>query len=61
MQEYLVDEDGYVHWDITDFVRTWASGGTNHGLIIKPRRARDIFAINPLYPLRVEIDFFYVE
>ncbi|MCK5833788.1 DNRLRE domain-containing protein [bacterium] len=60
-QEYIVDEDGYVHWDITAFVRAWASGGANNGLITKPRRESDVFDINPLYPPRVEIEFFYVE
>ena len=59
--EYNTDDLGYIRWDITDFVRSWALGSVNHGLVIMPRKNRDVFQIHPLRPPHVVIDFFYVE
>ncbi|MCK5843121.1 MAG: DNRLRE domain-containing protein [Victivallales bacterium] len=55
--DYYVDERGYLHWNITEFVRSWAKSGGNHGIIIMPRKRRDVFSIDPLRPPRVEIEY----
>ena len=58
--EYNIDDLGYVRWDITDFVRSWVVSGGNYGIIVMPRKNRDVFRIHPLRPPHVEIDFFRV-
>lgn len=55
--DYYLDERGYLHWNITEFVRSWAKSGGNYGIIIMPRERRDVFRLDPLRPPRVEIDF----
>jgi len=41
----LINDSGYVEWDITDIVSNWASGTPNYGIIVIPGSSRDNFEL----------------